>query len=225
MPNYLRGENRDVLSFVLINALACYGWRTKNLSASLGISSGDLSTQLGHMTAVQADAIANRIMFTGANSPKPARATKIDRTAPTTQKGSTSTFIAYDKGAAATSAGWRLGKRQRGVSLSANTAGKRSITAIAELSNGILYAFPMNASDFASFGASLGLADASSITTSTERNKLVSGSKTKPGKARLEDSAGTFSSYFSTADESTAIAAGFNIVETELIEYAAAGTP
>ncbi len=225
MPEYTRGELRDVLTFVPLNTIFHYGWKTVDLAARTGISGADIKTQLGHMTAVEADAVANRIMVTGANSPKPARVVKRDPTAPISQPASTSTYVAFNKIATAGAAGWTLSKPARGVRLTANVDGKRSVTAIAELSNGALYAFPLNRVDFDRVATVLGLQSAAQITTTLERAALVTGSRTKPGRCSNEDSGGVFQTYFSTASEAAAIAAGYNIESPEFVEYEGAVTP
>lgn len=225
MPEYTRGELRDVLTFVPINAIFHYGWKTVDLAARTGISAADIKTQLGHMTPAEATAVANRIMVTGANSPKPARVVKRDATAPISQPASTSTFIAYTSLAAATTAGWTLAKAARGVRLTANVDGKRSVTAIAELSNGALYAFPLNRVDFDRVAGTLGLQSAAQITTTLERNALVTGSRTKPGRCSIEDNGGVFATFFSTDAETAAITAGYNIERPEFVEYGGAAAP
>lgn len=219
MPEYTRGSLRDVLTFVPINAIFHYGFKTVDLAARTGISAAEIKTQLGHMTAAEATAVANRIMVTGANSPKPARVVKRDATAPISQPASTSTFVAFNSLAAAAVGGWSLSKPARGVRLTANVDGKRSVTAIAELSNGALYAFPLNRVDFDRAGLVLGLQSAAQITTTLERNALVTGSRTKPGRVSIEDNGGVFSTYYSTDAEAAAIAAGYNIEQPEIIEY------
>lgn len=223
MPEYTRGQSRDQLRFVRINPILLYGFKTVDLAARTGITQADLTTQLGHLDATAAAAVANRLMITGANSPKPARVVRRDPTAPNSQPASTSTFIGVDSLAAATAAGWTLAKQGRGVKLTANVDGKRSVTAIAELSNGILYAFPMNRVDFDLYSATLGLVDAASITTTLERQALVTGSRTKPGRASIEAGGGVFRSFYATASQAAALAAGFNVDTSEFIEYAAAG--
>jgi hypothetical protein len=225
MPEYTRGEFRDNLVFVPLNNTFHYGWKTVDLAARTGISQVDLVSQLGHMTPQQASEVANSIMVTGANSPKPARVVKRDRTAPISQVASTSTFIAYDKLAAATTAGWTLAKQARGVKLTANVDGRRSVTAIAELSNGVLYAFSLSRPDFDRAAGTLGLADASTITTDTERNKLVTGSRTKPGRCSIEDSGGAFGTFFASASLAAVLAAGYSIDSTEFIEFDAGVAP
>lgn len=222
MPEYTRGTLRDVLTFVPINARFFYGWKTVDLSARTGISAADIKTQLGHRTAAEAAGVASSIMVTGANSPKPARVVKRDPTAPISQPSSTSTYIAYNALASAAAGGWSLSKPSRGVRLTANVDGKRSVTAIAELSNGALYAFPLNRVDFDVYAATLGLQSAGQITTATERNALVTGSRTKPGRVSIEPlGGGIFQTYYSTASEEAAIAAGFNVERPEFIEYGA----
>jgi len=223
MSEYTRGQARDQLTFVAVNAKFHYGWKTVDLAARTGISAADIKTQLGHLTPSEALAVAGRIMVTGANSPKPARVTKRDLTAPISQPASTSTFLAYNKLAAATTAGGTLAKNARGVKLTANVDGKRSVTAIAELSNGLLYCFPLNRVDFDRVSAVLGLQSAAQITTAAERQSLTTGSRSKPGRVSIEDSGGIFSTFYSTDAEDAAIAAGYNVDVTEFIEYAAAG--
>jgi len=222
MPEYTRGSLRDQLRFVALNSIFHYGWKTVDLAARTGIASNDLATQLGHLTATEADAVANRIMVTGANSPKPGRVVKRDPTAPVSQPASTSTYIAFDKLAAAAAAGWTLATQGRGVKLTADVDGRRSCTAIAELSNGLLYAFSMNRADFTTYSGTLGLASAGTITTDTERNKLATGCRTKPGKASIETGSGVFASYYATASRGAVLAAGFSIDSEEVIEFAAA---
>lgn len=225
MPEYTRGTLRDVLTFVAINPILYYGFKTVDLAARTGISSADIKTQLGHKTAAEAAAIASAIMVTGANSPKPARVVKRDPTAPISQPSSTSTFVAYNSLAAAATGGWSLTKPGRGVRLTANVDGKRSVTAIAELSNGALYAFPLNRVDFDRVATTLGLQSAAQITTTTERNSLVTGSRTKPGRCSTEDNGGIFATYYSTDAEAAAIAAGYNIERPEFVEYGAGVAP
>jgi hypothetical protein len=225
MPEYTRGTLRDVLTFVPINAILHYGWKTVDLAARTGISSADIKSQLGHMTAVEANTGGTKILVTGANSPKPARVVKRDPTAPISQPSSTSTYVAFNKLAAASAGGWGLSKPARGVRLTANVDGKRSVTAIAELSNGGLYAFPLNRVDFDRVATVLGLQSASQITTATERNSLFTGTRTKPGRCSIEDGGGVFSTYYSTEAEQAAISAGYNIEQPEYVEYATAVTP
>lgn len=220
MPAYTRGQYRENLVFVPINPVLMYGWKTVDLAARTGLSTTDLTTQLGHIDAVAAQAVVGAILVTGANSPKPARVVKRDRTAPINAVASTSTFMAFDKGAAATAAGWTISTPQKGVRLSANVPSARTVTAIAELSNGVNYAFPLNQADFTRVAATLGLQDAAAMSTTLERQRLVTGSKTKPGRCSIAEGTGTFSSYFSTDAETAVLAAGYNLDHPEFVEFA-----
>lgn len=219
MPAYTRGRLREVLSFVAVNPTFYYGWKAPDLDAALGISALDLSAELGHMDAVTANAITAAILVTGANSPKPHRVKKNIPAAALNQAGSVSTFMAYDKAAAAAAGGWTLAKRGHGVRLTASTAPVRRVTAIAELSNGAQYAFPMDKADFGTYGADLGLKSAEQMTTTLERHLLVTGSKTKPGQCSKRVGGGNFSSYYATAALDTIVGLGYNIDSEELIEY------
>lgn len=214
-----RGRKRDQTRFVNINDVFLYGWATVDLAAATGVSAADLSAQLGHLDATAASATSGAVLVLGANAPKPARAVKRIPSAPTTSPGSVSTFVAFNKKVAATTAGWTISGNPRGVRLRAAAAGKRSLTAVATLSNGLLYAFPMNSEDFALVGSSLGLEGAAQI-SSVEAKKLASGmSSTRPGRAALEDSGGMLSSFYSTASRDTAAAAGFDILSDEKLLF------
>lgn len=219
-----RGQARNEITFVRINDILLYGWKTKDLSAISGVSASDLANQLGHLTAANAAAIANRIMVTGANSPKPARVTRRNPGAATSQQGSVSTFVAFDKMAAANAGGWSGAKRGRGVNLRANVPGVRTVTAVAELSNGLLYAYPLNKDDYDLVGDSLGLQSAAQI-SSLEAKKLATGCRTKPGTAAIADNGGALSTFFSTDARDSAMTAGFSILQDEFIEYTAASAP
>lgn len=225
MPAYTRGSVRDNLTFVKINPILMYGWKAPDLAAKLGIDAVELDTDLGHMDAPTAQAIPGAILITGANSPKPARVVKRDRTAPINQTASTSTYISFDRSAAATAAGWTLSGFARGVSLTANLPSNRSVTAIAELSNGLLYAFSLNQADFTLVKTPLGLKDASQVTSVNERRRLATGARTYPGKCSRAEGTGTLSTYFSTDAETTAVAAGFSILRPERIEFAPPAAP
>lgn len=222
MPGYVRGTPRDQMVFVPINATLHYGWKSPDLAALSGISAADLKTQLGHMSATEAAAVAGALLVLGANSPKPARYTKKFPAAPTSQRGSVSTFAAFNKAAAAVGAGWTQSGRAKSVRLTAATANKRSQTAVAELSNGLLYAFPMPVADFTLVSADLGLQAAGQI-SALEAAKLATGMKgTRPGKVSIEDSGGLLTTYFSTANLDEALAAGFSLVEGERIQFPSA---
>lgn len=225
MPAYTRGVERNVLTFVKVNPLFMYGWRAPDIASKLGITAAELVTELGHMTVAQASQVGGAVLVTGANSPKPMRVVKRDKTAPVTQAASTSTFISFDKTVAATNAGWVISNYGRGVGLVPEAAGNRSLTAVIELSNGALYCHSMNLADFTQVKEALGLETAASITTSTERQKLVVGSRTKPGRCEKALGAGNFSGFYAPGSEETAIAQGFTIKTKERIEYAPGVAP
>lgn len=227
MPSYLRGQKRDVITFVNINEVLLYGWAAPNLSAALGISDADLKNQLGHLSSTEALAVTNRIMVMGANSPKPARVTKKMASATASTKASTSTFCAYNKvgTALAPAAGWRLSKSASGVRLRASGAGRKSITAVATLSNGVLYAFPLNEADFAIASAPLGL-DNSATVGSSNLKKLATGmTQTRPGKASKPDGLGTLTTFYSTPVKDTLGNSGWDIVDDERVQFPSPSAP
>lgn len=225
MPGYVRGTKRDLLRFVLLNPVFCYGWKTIDLSAIPGVSQSEI-TALGHMDATAANAVANRIMVLGANSPKPGRVTQKFPNPVTTQRASVSTYVAYNARAAAVAAGWTLSGFQKGVRLAAPSPNRRSISAVAELSDGTRYVFPLNAEDFAIVSGPLGLQNSTQITTDNERNRLVTGtSSTRPGKAAIEHSEGVMSTYYSTDNKDEAAAAGYTILSDERIAFPVEAVP
>jgi hypothetical protein len=178
-----------------------YQFQTKNLAAVAGVSAGNLS-ELGHIDLSDAGNLASipqgSVIFYKANAPKPPRVTKkISTNNESIGQQSVGTFCAVDVLTSALGAGWRLSKPARGVSLS-NTI--RTVTALAELSNGILYAFPLAKTDFDSFGGELGLKSSESVNTAAERAKIVRASTLpKPGRAsKVLSDGSTFSSFYST---------------------------
>lgn len=190
MPSYTRGQRRDQLTYVKANPVLYYGFKTKDFSSLSGVSGADL-TALGHITAPA----AGTLLVIGANAPKPPRVSKRISTSGSGQS-TVSTFCGYDKVAAALAAGWSFQKAGRSVPLRSSG---RSVTAVVEISaNGPLYCFPMNAGDFQTYGADLGLQSAASITSDAELNRLVVGSSLpKPGKATKSLLNGsTFSSFY-----------------------------
>ncbi|MDB9375754.1 hypothetical protein [Nodularia sphaerocarpa] len=219
MPAYTRGQTRPNLKFASVSIAMSFGFKPKDIAAITGISAADVAA-LGHLAP---DAVPDGIIkVVGANSPKPPRVTKKIAAESTAAQAPASSYCAYTAIAAAQALGWSLTKGRKGVSLRAagnGDTGPRTITAIATLSDGSLYAFPMNRADFVLFGASLGLERSSIITTDAERAKLVSGSTYPyPGKAakRLDDGS-TFSSFFSTSAQSSAATAGFDILSEEKV--------
>jgi hypothetical protein len=225
MPPYTRGKKRNVLTYVKVNPLITYAWNAKDLSSIPGIGENDL-TAIGHQKAEGASLAAGSIVIIGASAPQPPRVTKKLSNAGALQQQSVSTFAAFDKLATMGSAGWQLSKPRKSVNFTAPNANRGTHTAIATLTGGILYAFPMNKADFDDYKTALGLESSTVITSDTERNKLVSGStKPRPGVAKRKlDDGSTFRSFFSTTKLSDVIEAGFDIISEEvLLTVAAAG--
>ncbi|WGV25970.1 hypothetical protein [Halotia branconii] len=223
MSSYTRGKKRPNLVFVLVNDAMYFGFKPKDLSSLTGVSTSDV-TALGHVAA--SAVVAGKIMIIGAQAPKPPRVTKKISGATVGQQQTVSTYCAYPSITTAQAAGWNLTKSRRGVSLRASSAARGSLTAIATLSDGSLYCFPMNKADFEAYGTELGLTGSATITSETERKKLVSGSSTPyPGRAsKLLENGSTFSSFFSTTKQGDAAQAGYDIVSEErVIVTAAAG--
>lgn len=213
-----RGKKRDTLVYVLVNVKTYYGWKRKDLSSLAGITEADLTT-IGHLKAEGATLTPGNIIIIGAKAPQPARITRRISTATVGQQQSVSTFCAHDKTSAALGAKWSISESKKAVNLQAPSASKGSHSAIAILSDGSRYCFPMNKADFDTYGAELGLTGAATITTAAERNTLVSGStRPKPGRAtkRLEDGS-TFSCYFSTDKQGDMMELGYSIREEEMV--------
>lgn len=224
MPSYTRNITRDNFVFVPLNTKILYGFKTKDLASLAGVSSSDL-TALGHLTATAAMAQSGKIYVVGASAPKPPRVSKkLSNAAVGTQK-SVSTYCGKTSLGAALTAGWNIAKNGHGVTLQAASANSGSLTAIATLSDGSKYCFPMNKSDFDAHGAALGLESSTAITTITEKDSLVRGSsKPKPGRVSKKMSGGgTFSSFFSTATD--VAEAGYNIIEEEIVIVGGSSSP
>jgi hypothetical protein len=210
-----QSQARDKLTFVKVsgNGLEVYyGFKTIDLTNGSGVGQDDLAA-LGHLPG---DALPDgSLYFLRANSPKPARAKKTLKKNPTvSEKGSTSTFCAYGKEKDARIAGWDITKGRRGVSLKANA---RFTTAIAEISNGLLYVYPLNTATFNSYKDVLGLKSPAEITTEAERVKLVRGSSIPyPGKAVLDLGNGkTVTSFFSHDKISSLIENNWTVLSEE----------
>lgn len=224
MPASVRGVKRDQLTFVLINDVFAYGFKTADLAAASGVSAADLKNGLGHMTAAEAAAAgAGVVMVTGANAPKPARVTKRIPNAPVGSRASVSTFVAFNKLSAANAIGFGLSKRARSVSLTSPSASRRQFSGVVELSNGLQY---MQSIDAAAATAdrrqTLGIQTAAEI-SDTEVKKIARGCRTKPGRVAVDIGEGAVASLpFSTAKEDDARTLG-NLIDLEFIEYAAGG--
>lgn len=196
MPTYTRGQFRDQIRFVLLFTAPLniyYNWSAKDLAALAGISQANLTSHLGHLETVA----ANSIVVVGASSPKPPTVKKILLRNPTaSQQGSVATFCAPANLNVALINGWKLGKPRKSSTISKNA---RTVTALATISNEMVYASPMNAADYASYSAELGLIDPATINTTNERNTVVRGaSRPVAGHAfKVLPDGSTVSSYFS----------------------------
>jgi len=220
MPSYLRGaaNRRQNLTFVKINAQNLYfGWNAKDLASKPGVSASDL-TALGHRTAAQVGAVSGALAVLGANSPRPQRLKKVinPNTTSADVQESVSTFVAYDKVAAALELGWKASGRGKAIPSIRQTA--RTVTAGASIDfgGGIVgyYLFPMNASDAVlSQVSALGLKFAGAGLSDAEIRKGFSGSsQPKPFRATLElDNGSTISSFCSHDKVTDAGAAGWSV--------------
>lgn len=226
MSPLTRGRPRNNLTFVLANERLLYGWKAPDLAAGAGITEAELKTGLGHMSATEAAAVAGGILVTGANSPKPAKATKTFKGAQAAQRGSCSTFLAYNKATAAAAIGFNVSKASRGVNLQAPSAARRTFTGVVELSNGLMYAQPINTVDgTAERRTVLGIQVAAEI-SAAERNRLITGGKSKPARARIFADDGYLTMPCGAAFIDDATAAGWSIASGEMIEFPAnAGAP
>ena len=224
MPSYLRGQKREELVYVAIGAALMYGWKRKDLNSIPGLTAEHIAA-LGHV--LPAAVGAGKILVFLANAPKPPRVThKLSN--PVSQQGSGGTFCAPANLSNAFGKGWTRTKRGRGVRLTAPSPTVRKISAIAELSDGSLYVYPLDQADFNTFGAAFGLENSTSITSATEKGKLVSGSSLpKPGEAELTLDDGTSFSTFYGKNASFDIAgARVSIIsEEEILTPVAAPAP
>ncbi|GAX43443.1 hypothetical protein NIES4075_44560 [Tolypothrix sp. NIES-4075] len=226
MPPYTRGKLRDQLTYVLVTDDAYFIFKTKDLSALPGISTSDI-TAIGHKTAEAVASDATKIRIVGASAPQPPRVTKKLSNASVGTQQSVSTFCGHTSLSSAQTAGWKVTKTRRSVLLRAASALSGSQTAIAQLSDGSLYCFPMNKADFDSYGATLKLKSAATEQSATEVSKLVSGSSIpRPGRATIKTAAGaSFSSFYSSEALSDLGAAGFSVLSEELVLKIAAPAP
>lgn len=219
MPASVRGKKRDQSVFVRCNPVFGFGWKTRDLSEGAGISSADLKSGLGHMTVAEAIALANIVLVSGANAPKPMRVTKKIPNAPNTASASISTYCGFDKLASANAQGFFQSGRAKTVSLSAPRASRRTFSGVVTLSNGLMYVQPVDAvAATAERRATLGIEIASQI-SATDGQKLARGCRSKPGRVdvALEGDV-TARLPFSTAKQNDAGALG-SIVQMERIEY------
>ena len=103
-----------------------------------------------------------------ANSPKPARVKKrINRNPNVSQQGSLSSWCSAEQVNNALSAGWTLVSPAKATRCTPRVEGRRKVTALAGISDGSFYAFPMNLADFDASKTALGLVDISSFANGT----------------------------------------------------------
>lgn len=218
MPAYLRGEDREILTYVRLGTSAStvfYGFNTKDFSTEANVATADLIA-IGH--TAPANLPQGALYFLRAQSPKPGRVRKVINKNPSvSQKGSVSTFYGAGSLDTALAAGWKIVKRPRGVSLQNNS---RYVSAIVELSNGALYTWPMNKADFEAYGSTIGAQSPTTITTPAERLRLVQGSSfPRPGRvAKTLEGGKQFGSFFATDKYDDLVQANYTVLEPELTQ-------
>ncbi|MDB9375753.1 hypothetical protein [Nodularia sphaerocarpa] len=213
MPSYTRGQNRRDFYYVEINPYAYFVFKPKNLAAITGVTADDILA-LGHTPPESV--FLGRFRIFGANSPKPPRVTKKIRVESVAQQKSVSTFCGYNAIASAAARGWKLTAGRQSVRLNALSEFRRSLTAIATLTDGYLYCFPMNKEDFTLFGTQLGLRLGATFTSDLDKAKMVTGSSSPyPAKVSKLLGQATFTTFCSTDRLASAIAEGFNVVSEE----------
>lgn len=228
MPSYLRGKKRPDLKFVHPSTgVLLYGFKPKDYQNVVGITAANL-TALGWIDAAAIP--AGSITILGANAPKPQRMRfKMNANPSASVQGSASTFCDYPKIKDAIAAKWEPIGSNRGVRISNNL---RVNTVGAKIdASGSLFLFPMNAADAASFNAELGLVLPANI-KDADRAKAFSGtSRPKPARVSkvVDNTTGaTFSSYCSYDAIDTALTAGYQIIQSEVlppVPYSTTPTP
>lgn len=197
MPSYTRGQLRDQNVAVKLTSTTFYQFKTKDLTSIPGVNASDL-TVLGHIPIGEngSGLPSGATVFLRANAPKPARVGKKVNNDSGNVQSNISTFCSFDALTNTLRAGWNFQKQATTVTLS--TTGKQ-VTAIAELSNDVLYCFSLNKADFDQYKEPLGLIGAEQINSDPERERLVRGSSLpKPGKAKLKlENGKTFSTFCS----------------------------
>jgi hypothetical protein len=227
MAVYTRGKKRNVLTYVSVYQNLLYGFRTKDFDTIGGITTANLQSQLGHLLG-DFVAPAGSIRVIGANTPKPARVTKRIPNATSGNQLSVSTFCSSLTLTQAMAGGWNVTKARKNVTVRPETASRNSLTAIATLSDGTLYCYPMNKGDYNSYAEALGLTNGAGLgsISAAERAKLVSGSTIpRPGKASLEVTGATFSSFYSSGKRDDLATAGYVVLSEEVVLTTAVTPP
>lgn len=222
MPSYTRGQLRDILTFVKVNANLWYGFVTKDFASitGLGITAADI-TALGHTTPAAVPVAGLRCI--GSQSPKPPVMSKvINRNPGVSEQGKVSTFAAYNAIETAEAKGWRIVRPGRGVTFSNNA---RTIAVAAVTSSGLNYVWPVNAADANNFAEALGLKLPGSM-SDTERSKSITGTRyPRPAKLKKKLQGGGTRTLFCSANKvDEALAAGWELVQAEIHYGAAAPT-
>lgn len=228
MPSYTRGQLRNKLTYVNVssvpNVTVYYGFNTKNLTGLPGIAAADL-TALGHLSSLPAPPVGDgggipspNLIILRAQSPKPARVRKVvNRNPNASTQGTVNTFCAPLRVANALQAGWQLSKAAIRTKLTNN---QRTVTGLALLTNNLVYAYPMNATDHAAYASELGLLTVASQNTPAERAMIFAGATAPRAgtcKKELTSTGGTSSitTFFST--EQDVVSAGWEIVSEEVL--------
>lgn len=217
MPAYLRGQKRPEIRFVQAHSgPLLYGFKPKDYGPITGVSTADVAA-LGWKKPDEL--AAGAITVLGANAPKPQRMRKTLVNNPGAGvQGSASTFCSYPSIQAAMAAKWEPVGSTRGVTITNN--GRTTTVGATIDASGALYLFPMNASDAATYAAELGLQLPANI-SNVERGKAFSGtSRPKParvGKVVSNSTGATFSSYCSYDKLGDALAAGYQLIQSEVL--------
>ena len=219
MPNYLRGVEKAVLTFVeLNNSNMFYGFTTRDFTEIPGITQEDLDA-LGHRNEIYHDALdiiyalPNKLAIFGANSPKPARYKKVINKRPNAdQIGSISTFISQGLtyASSASARGWKYASPSKAVSLAGNA---RNVTALAQLSEESaagFYGFSMNASDFELYEDELGIFSKTELTELERSRSFTGATRPKPPRVKKKLSGNrTITTYASSGDALTSALVDF----------------
>lgn len=187
MPSVLLGKSKDELHFVSVTSRLMYGFKSRDLSSIPGITADDL-TALGH-SINPTTFISGQIYIYGANAPKPARMSKKTSGGANVPKTVT-TFCAYNTIPTAMAKKWSMTKKPRGISTKAASGPGKEQTGVVNV-NGGLYCFSCDRATLATYGADLGIADASAISSQIERERAYRGASwPRPGTASLLVDAG-----------------------------------
>lgn len=242
MPPSTRGRSRDQVCYVPVTMVAAapkllYGFKTKDIAALAGVSSADLTSQLGHIYGANGVFTfpAGTIPIFGANAPKPPRVTKALRaTAPATPtegepapapatatSSSISTFCGVNKVVSARNGGWNLSGQGRGITVRGKNTSLSQCTVLIEIPGNGIYAYRLNKTDFDAYQSTLGLrtlGDGEAALSETDRASIYFGaSAPKPGKASIKTvvngRTSTFSTFYPPGQANTLASAGWALTQ------------